>query len=576
MARIWKQVGFKRIQPGSKIITVKGVPHVRYQRRNGDTVLARVAEKGGGQFCLVPSLVYSVRYRNADGILKTVKGYTDKPATDQLAARLERKAARKQEGMVDPCDEHMRRPLLEHLADYRRELEARNNSPDYIDTTISRLTTLLDGCGFRFIMDLNGSASRVMNWLADLRKKGRRRVPLEEGKELYTPREAAAVLGIKPASVGVRVKRLRLEVVGVSRARRFPRATMEALQDRLCRGRSVATSNYYLSHLISFCNWLVEDDRMTKNPFTHLEGGDEQVDRRHDRRELTGEELCRLLDSTEASRRSFLGLSGRDRFALYATACGTGFRARGLGSLIPESFALDDDPPTCTLAARNNKNRKPQVQPLPPDLAELLRDYLRDKPTGQPVWGGNWARHRRGAEMLRRDLEAVGIPYVKDGPDGPLFADFHSLRHSFLTALGRAGVELGTAQDLAGHSSPLLTKRYTHSNLPHLAGAVAKLPPFLPDRPDKSEALRATGTEGNQPRQYVAKDVARNVATACADRDTVSIGLHPDDATELSTACHKSLEKKPIGASLQQSAAVCMRVGEGTRTPDNQIHSLEL
>ncbi len=74
-----------------------------------------------------------------------------------------------------------------------------------------------------------------------------------------------------------------------------------------------------------------------------------------------------------------------------------------------------------------------------------------DKPTGAPVWGGTWASDRRGAEMLRMDLEAAGIPYVIEGTDGPLFADFHALRHSYLTLGGRAGIDLRTLQELAGH-----------------------------------------------------------------------------------------------------------------------------
>ena len=49
-----------------------------------------------------------------------------------------------------------------------------------------------------------------------------------------------------------------------------------------------------------------------------------------------------------------------------------------------------------------------------------------------------------GAEMLRRDLEDAGIAYAVDGPDGPEYADFHALRHTYLTMLGRNGVDLRT------------------------------------------------------------------------------------------------------------------------------------
>lgn len=119
-------------------------------------------------------------------------------------------------------------------------------------------------------------------------------------------------------------------------------------------------------------------------------------------------------------------------------------------------------------------------EPLPADVAELLRHYLEGKPAGRPLWGGTWARDRKGAEMLRLDLAAAGIPYMVPGPDGPLFADFHALRHSYLTLGGRAGIDLLTLQKLAGHSTPTLTARYSHRGLDDLAGAVDKLPSILP------------------------------------------------------------------------------------------------
>src|SRR5262249_15637213 len=155
------------------------------------------------------------------------------------------------------------------------------------------------------------------------------------------------------------------------------------------QGMSPQTRNYYRAHLKAFGNWLVKDRRLGESPFRHLGAERTTTDRRHDRRELTGEELRWLLASIRESGRSFRGWSGADRFHLYATAGGTGFRALALASLMPESFALDENPPTVTLAARKNKSRLVKVQPLPADLAELLRTYLEGKPAGQPVWGGS-------------------------------------------------------------------------------------------------------------------------------------------------------------------------------------------
>jgi site-specific recombinase XerC len=169
------------------------------------------------------------------------------------------------------------------------------------------------------------------------------------------------LLGITLPSVGDALSRHGVEVVRQGKRRLLPRDAVEDLQDRRARGACVQTTNYYLSHLKSFCRWMVKDRRTADNPLAHLEAGNTEVDRRHDRRELTADELRRLLDVTRTSARTFRGLTGPDRFALYTAACGTGFRAGGLASLTPESFDLDADPPTVTLAARRDKSRKLKV-----------------------------------------------------------------------------------------------------------------------------------------------------------------------------------------------------------------------
>ena len=204
-----------------------------------------------------------------------------------------------------------------------------------------------------------------------------------------------------------------------------------------------------------------------------------------------------MFTATKASARGFRGLSGAERSALYLTAAATGFRANALANLTPADFALDAGSPTVTTAARFATNRRTKVQPLPADVAAALREYLTGKPAALPVWGGTW--RGKAAEMLRADLEAVGIPYAAEGPDGPEHADFHALRHSFLTMLGRNGVDLRTAQELAGHSTPLLTARYTHIRLRDTAGAVEKLPSLVPSVTVEHEVeipLRMTGTDG--------------------------------------------------------------------------------
>ena len=94
--------------------------------------------------------------------------------------------------------------------------------------------------------------------------------------------------------------------------------------------------------------------------------------------------------------------------------------------------------------------------------------------------------------MIRGDLEAADIPYAVPGPDGPEYADFHALRHSFLTLGGRAGIDLRTLQELAGHSKPELTARYSHRRLNDLAGVgdedIRRLSESIRSRLDREDA----------------------------------------------------------------------------------------
>lgn len=77
------------------------------------------------------------------------------------------------------------------------------------------------------------------------------------------------------------------------------------------------------------------------------------------------------------------------------------------------------------------------------------------------------------------------------------FADFHALRHSFITMVGKSGVSPREHQDLARHSTYALTSRYSHSRFYDLAAAVQSLPIPTTNRPER-ESLSATGTDGRQ------------------------------------------------------------------------------
>ncbi len=425
----------------------------------------------------------------------------NKVAAEQMLADLIKKAELGRVGIRDKFEKHKVRPLAEHLKEYLATLKSKNKAPRYIETINTRLTAMFNGCEFQFTSDFNGA--KVMIWLDALREQGTPPNQIPPG-DWFTAQEAADLLGVRPDSFRTFIRRNQMPSRRDGRILLYSRGVIEEAQERASRGVNIETANQYLVHLKCFVNWLCKENRIGSNPFVHLEGGSPNVDRRHNRRELEAEELRRLLDTTRKSSWVQQGMTGNDRYHLYAMACGTGFRASALASLTPESFILDALPPVVILAARKAKNRKTKEQPLPPDVADLMRAYLKDKPPGQRIWAGNWAASRLGSYILRHDLHEAGIPYMVEGPEGPLYCDFHALRHTYLTLGGRAGIDLRTLQELAGHSTPELTVRYSHRRLHDLAGAVEKLPNFLPTggAQEGPQQLQATGTDPSPVRAY--------------------------------------------------------------------------
>jgi integrase len=297
-----------------------------------------------------------------------------------------------------------------------------------------------------------------------------------------------------------------IEDVSASRVQRF-------LADRKAAGAAQQTVNFYLNAAKQVCRWLVTNRRASENRLDGMVGGNVRLDVRRERREVDGDELRLLLKTTSIGPvRS--RLTGQQRFVLYSVALGTGLRASELASLTPANFDLMANPPTVRIDAANEKARRGAVLPLPPDVALVLREFLCDIPTDMLLWPGRWAAQKRAGQFLKRDLEAARNEWLSSLPDNDKgaaeqsdflryedsdgrFADFHALRHTFLSRLGRSGASPKVMQKLARHSTVELTLgRYTHVNLHDLNAAVEALPPLQQpaDIQDAPVSLKATGT----------------------------------------------------------------------------------
>ncbi len=257
-------------------------------------------------------------------------------------------------------------------------------------------------------------------------------------------------------------------------------------------GLALRTLHHYVRNAKAFSRWLWRDGRTTEDKLAHLQPpANPDTDRRRERRALTPEEVSALLRAAESGPVVFK-MSGVDRAAMYRLALGTGFRAGELQSLRPESFDLDSDQPTVTVEAGHSKRRRRDVQPIRGDLATSLGRWLSGRPAKAALFP---VSSYHTAEMFRADLERAGIPFRDDSGR---VADFHALRHTFVSTLARSSASVKVVQTLARHSTPVLTLgTYTHLGLCDQRAALEALPAEQPPGPGAESATQAaTGTHG--------------------------------------------------------------------------------
>jgi len=306
---------------------------------------------------------------------------------------------------------------------------------------------------------------------------------------------------------------LLLDKAGVERISELGAARIQVALGELRReGMAIRTCNHYLRAVKSFTSWLAHDRRASSDPLVGMAMQNPAPDIRRRRRPLTDAELARLLTTTRSGPKRF-NMTGEARALLYALAATSGLRASELRSLRWRNLRLDDSQPTVTVEAACSKHRREDVLPLRPDVADALRRWR------QRSGGGSDAlvfptmpSSERTAAMLRADLADAGIEY--ETSEG--VADFHALRHRFITALARGGVHPKVAQALARHSTVGLTlDHYSHTVLGDLAAALDALPSLPLDGADRQgQVAAATGTDGPTPNRHAGNHAVNHAETA--------------------------------------------------------------
>lgn len=110
-------------------------------------------------------------------------------------------------------------------------------------------------------------------------------------------------------------------------------------------------------------------------------------------------------------------------------------------------------------------------QPITDDLAQYLATRLEMLPSGSP-WLFPSPASRTGhahtiRKAFRRSVHRAGLD--------PDVVTPHILRHTVVTHLVQAGVDLPTVQRVSGHKTLAMVARYAHQNGEHIQVAMAKL-----------------------------------------------------------------------------------------------------
>lgn len=433
MAHLFKVKTTKPIPDDADIVTKDGEKYVRL-RRGGRTSLHPVAK--GGKRYTQESRKWYVQYKDSEGAWKRVAGYTDKDATAQLAAELERQSERQEAGLADSYRKGKSETLKSHLEGFKKYLESKSNTEKHVVQTNNRVKKVISECKFVRWRDIK--PDKLRDWLAEQRRSGNMGIKtsnhyLSAFKEFcnwlvrdgHTPSNPVAYLQALNAQTDVRRQRRALS------AEEF-----EALVAAAADGPSVQ----------------------------NMSGPDRA--------------MLYVLAAWTGYRRQELASLTRSSFKLNSS---------------PPKVNV-----SAAYSKRRRQDVVPLHPEVAKRLKSWLATK-KDLPAGQPVFdlltpsGGL----RRTSKMMMVDLERAREAWIKEADknkkeqkrrkesdfltyqdENGMYADFHANRHTFISNLAKSGVSPKVAQTLARHSDINLTMNvYSHVQMEEQAAAAAALGP---------------------------------------------------------------------------------------------------
>lgn len=292
----------------------------------------------------------------------------------------------------------------------------------------------------------------------------------------------------------------------VTEVRHLTRYHTEKYLDYLRRDHSASTYNNRLCVLREVHRNIMERAAAKTNPW---EGFPLRADDSHTRRELTIEELARLVDM--ASR------EGPEWRTLFGIAMYTGMR---LGDCCKLTWSEVDIVRSIIqkIPEKTKKYRKgrPVTIPIHKVLADLLMQTPVEARTGYVLPTiGPWAAsgqngmgkvHHRINKIFKNAGIVMSVTVEGRSHKVPE-ASFHSLRHTFVSMSANAGVPLHIVQAIVGHESTAMTRHYYHENVTALQQAVEAIP-SISETGDVSEGSVAPPDIGRMRPTYAPQAVS--------------------------------------------------------------------
>ncbi len=451
MATIYRRTRREPLPEGAEIVERKGQRFAVWTDSKGRH-RARLTKDGLAIVVDLPG--YEIQFFDENGKRrKESVRCGDRDTAEQIAAERERLVLLRQKGLVDPAQERFaaegRRPLTEHLADFRAALEARGNTGQHVQETHAQALRVVERCKAAYPSDMTASA--VQEALKAIR---------DEGRSLGTCNHY--LRSVKTFARWMhRDKRTRddaLVVLEAYNADTDPRHVRRELTPEEL-------------------TWLVSVTENYTRPEHKMPGPDRAM-------------LYRLALGSGLRAKELRSLTPEsfdldsDPPALTLTAAHSKHRRedlqpirRDLAELLRSWLAARPTgvPVFATLALKT-------ARMLRSDLKVARRAWIAAAPAGPE-------QEARGRSDFLKYRNAAGEVF-----------DFHATRHTYISGIVAGGASVKTCQELARHSTPTLTiGRYSHARLHDIQGALEALPSSTNGAATAVErqetTLRKTGTE---------------------------------------------------------------------------------